>query len=101
MTISEMEKFTKKKHIKLLPPTQINIANVNAIRAQVNVPVISTNKLIWQMGVNYWSSKFNVTNPTVNDFATALDKTALLTAGINTTVFKPLNEKNFLIFPKN
>jgi hypothetical protein len=79
-------------------PTQIEIAQVNALRAQVNVPVISTNKLIWQMGVNYWSSKFNVSNPTVNDFATALDKTALLTAGINTTVFKPLNEKNFLIF---
>jgi hypothetical protein len=50
------------------------------------------------MGVNYWSSKFNVTNPKVNDFATALDKTALLTAGLNSTVFKPLNEKNFLIF---
>ena len=79
-------------------PTQINIADVNAIRAQVNVPVISTNKIIWQMGVNYWSSQFNVTNPTVNDFATALDKTALLTAGLNTTVFKPLSEKNFLIF---
>ncbi len=79
-------------------PTQINIADVNAIRAQVNVPVISTNKIIWQMGVNYWNSQFNVTNPTVNDFATALDKTALLTAGLNTTVFKPLNEKNFLIF---
>ena len=27
MTISEMEKFTKKKHIKLLPPTQINIVS--------------------------------------------------------------------------
>ena len=27
ITISEMEKFTKKKHIKLLPPTQINIVS--------------------------------------------------------------------------
>ena len=27
MSISEMEKFTKKKHIKLLPPTQINIVS--------------------------------------------------------------------------
>ena len=27
MTISEMEKFTKKKHIKLLPPTQLNIVS--------------------------------------------------------------------------
>jgi hypothetical protein len=25
MTISEMEKFKKKKHIELLPPTQMNI----------------------------------------------------------------------------
>ena len=25
MTISEMEKFSKKKHIELLPPTQMNI----------------------------------------------------------------------------
>jgi hypothetical protein len=79
-------------------PAQININQVNAIRAQVNVPVISTNKLIWQMGVNYWSSKFNVANPNVNEFATALSNNALLTAGLNTTVFKPLNEKNFLIF---
>lgn len=79
-------------------PTQIDIARVNALKAQVNVPVISTNKIIWQMGVNYWSSKFNVTNPKINDFSNALDKSALLSAGINTTVFKPLNEKNFLIF---
>ena len=27
MTISDMEKFTKKKHISLLPPTQMNIVS--------------------------------------------------------------------------
>ena len=27
MTISDMEKFTKKKHITLLPPTQLNIVS--------------------------------------------------------------------------
>ena len=27
MSISEMEEFTKKKHIKLLPPTQLNIVS--------------------------------------------------------------------------
>ena len=27
MTISEMEKFTKKKHITLMPPTQMNIVS--------------------------------------------------------------------------
>jgi Domain of unknown function (DUF6268) len=79
-------------------PTQININQVNAIRAQVNVPVISNTKIIWQVGANYWNSKFNVDNPNVNDFASALDKRSLLTTGLNTTIFKPLNEKNFLIF---
>ena len=27
MTISDMEKFTKKRHIELLPPTQMNIVS--------------------------------------------------------------------------
>ena len=27
MSISEMEKFIKKKHIKILPPTQVNIVS--------------------------------------------------------------------------
>ena len=27
MSISDMEKFTKKKHIKLMPPTQMNIVS--------------------------------------------------------------------------
>ena len=27
MTISEMEEFIKKKHIKILPPTQVNIVS--------------------------------------------------------------------------
>ena len=27
MSISEMEEFIKKKHIKLLPPTQLNIVS--------------------------------------------------------------------------
>ena len=27
MSISEMEEFIKKKHIKLLPPTQVNIVS--------------------------------------------------------------------------
>lgn len=79
-------------------PSTLHIDQVNAIRAQVNIPVISTNKIIWQMGLNYWGSSYSVANPTANSFASSLSKNSLVTAGINTTVFKPLNEKNFLIF---
>ncbi len=79
-------------------PKTIHIDHVNAIRAQLNIPVISTNKIIWQMGLNYWGSNFTVENPNINAFANSLSTNSLITAGINTTVFKPLNEKNFIIF---
>jgi len=82
----------------LLPATQnFQVNQVSAIRAQVNIPVISTNKLIWQMGANFWSSKYSIENASANSFASRLDNQSMTTAGINTTVFKPLNEKNFLI----
>ena len=73
------------------------ISQVSALKAQVNVPVISNTKIIWQLGANYWASRFNVDEPRNNSFAQTLDSKALTTAGINTTIFKPLNEKNFLI----
>ena len=78
------------------PP--FTVKNVSALRAQVNLPVISTNKLIWQMGVNYWGSKFNINESASNAFTKTLNDNYMTTAGINSTIFKPLNEKNFLIF---
>lgn len=82
----------------MLPASQnFRANNVSSVRAQVNVPVISNNKLIWQMGANYWSSRFSIENPGTNLFAMTLNETAMTSAGINTTIFKPLNEKNFLI----
>lgn len=81
-----------------LPASQnFQVNQVSAIRAQANIPVISTNKLIWQMGANYWSSRYSIENASANSFASRLDNQSMTTAGINTTVFKPLNEKNFLI----
>ncbi len=73
------------------------VARVDAIRAQVNIPVISTNSVIWQLGANYWGSRFHVEDPGTNTFAKALNTHYMTSAGINTTIFKPLNEKNFLI----
>ncbi len=78
-------------------PSTIHVDQVNALRAQVNIPVVSTNKIIWQMGLNYWGSNFSVANPSVNALANSLSSNALITAGINTTIFKPLDERNFMI----
>lgn len=83
----------------LLPSFQdFQVSQVSAIRAQANIPVISTNKIIWQLGANYWSSKYAIENSSSNEFARRLNNNAMTSAGINTTIFKPLNEKNFLIF---
>ena len=83
----------------LLPAFQnFQVKQVSAIRAQANIPVISTNKIIWQMGANYWSSKYSIENVGSNEFASRLNNHSMTSAGINTTIFKPLNEKNFLLF---
>ena len=82
----------------MLPASQnFTVNKVSAVRAQVNIPVISTNKFIWQLGANYWGSKYAVENPGTNLFAKSLHEGTMTSAGINSTFFKPLNEKNFLI----
>jgi hypothetical protein len=88
LRISESTSTTEDKHIN----------QVDVLRAQLNIPIIATNKLIWQLGANYWGSKFQVMKPGSNSFANQLNQSSLVSAGINTTIFKPLNETNFLIF---
>jgi hypothetical protein len=75
-----------------------HVNQVNAFKAQLNIPVVATNKIIWQLGANYWGSQFQIENPGSNAFAKQLNQSSLISAGLNTTIFKPLNEINFLIF---
>lgn len=82
----------------MLPAMQnFSASRMTAIKAQVNIPVISTNKIIWQMGANYWGSRIVIPDAGTNLIAKQLTSHTLTSTGINTTVFKPLNEKNFLI----
>jgi hypothetical protein len=74
-----------------------HVNQVNAFKAQLNIPLIATNKLIWQIGANYWGTQFQIENPGSNVFAKQLNQSSLVSAGLNSTLFKPLNEKNFLI----
>jgi hypothetical protein len=71
------------------------------LRFSFNIPVISNNKIILQLGANYAEqrykfSKLNTATP--NDLITTLKDNGLRTTGINTTIFKPFNEKQFLLF---
>jgi len=72
----------------------------HGLRLAVNIPVISNNAIIVQLGANYAEQryKFNALNTAApNDLITTLKENGLRTTGLNTTIFKPLNEKNFLI----
>lgn len=79
------------------------IENCYGIRFSANFPVISTNKLILSLGLNYldfkynFSEKTNATHPLIN----TLYKNGLQSYGVNGTLFKPLNSKHFIIVQSN
>jgi hypothetical protein len=74
-------------------------------RFACNIPVISKTSVVWKMGANYWESGYQmmkqgplavgyVENPMLKSLYTI----GLRTIGINTTLFKPLSDKKFLLF---
>ena len=80
------------------------INNASGIRFNCNIPVISKTNIVWQLGANYWETKYNRADegPSLpffpNPVANALINNGLRTLGLNTTIFKPLNETNFILF---
>ena len=81
---------------------EMNIALTHGIRLGCNIPVISKTSLVWQMGFNYWQTKFNgmVQDVPAGGRNAVIDqhKNTFRTLGLNTTVFKPLDDKQFLLF---
>jgi hypothetical protein len=75
-------------------------------RFSCNIPVVSKTSLVWQMGANYWESGYNINSESItkpvlyaeNPMLKSLQNNGLRTMGVNTTLFKPLNDKNFLLF---
>jgi hypothetical protein len=81
------------------------VKSTGGLRFNASIPVISRNNLVWQLGGNYWESRYQLEEPIVNDtaapeqnrVATALKEGGLRTAGLNTTIYKPLNAEQFLL----
>lgn len=74
-------------------------------RFACNIPVISKTSVVWQMGANYWESGYKIMEQgplavgyVENPMLKSLYSNGLRTMGINTTLFKPLNDKKFLLF---
>jgi hypothetical protein len=77
-------------------------ATVNAthgLRFQANIPVYSKNNLIVQVGARYWDMnyEFNDAGSLNHPLHKNLEETNLRSVGLNSTIFKPLNEKSFIL----
>lgn len=75
-------------------------ALAHGMRLSANIPVISNYKGVWQLGATYWETRYQRTDngpAAENPFHQNLLNRTLRTLGLNTTVFKPFNEKRFLL----
>lgn len=76
---------------------------LGGLRLYANIPVISSNKLLWQLGFNYAASNYQITeipltgiNP-ASKIIPVLDEKGLKTSGLFSTLYKPLNDKQFVL----
>jgi hypothetical protein len=80
------------------PPAQsLRSGALSGIRLAANIPVISKNNIIWQMGASHWHAGTSFTNSLPGSVIDNIQQAGFATTGINTTIFKPLNSKNFLL----
>ena len=96
--------FTSQDKTMIWAQDSVNVLNSRGLRLGFNIPVISRTNLVWQMGANYWEQRYFMENPDGSALQTAhpllqtLSENGLRTLGVSTTVFKPLDDKRFLLF---
>ena len=75
------------------------IGYTGGLRINANIPVISTNSFIWQLGANYIQSAYRFSQDDLLEggLKQQLDRRSLHTAGLFTTLYKPFNETTFIL----
>ncbi len=80
-----------------LPATEVHVKNVQGIRLAGNFPVVSRTNMLLNLGINFWEARFAMDGAEQHPFTKQLEERGLRTTGITATLFKPFNEKNFLL----
>jgi hypothetical protein len=98
--IMKADTFRRLGSLASLMPDSARVLTSNGVRFGCNIPVISRTDLVWQMGANYWEQRYQFEDPSAlkSPLLTSLSENGLRTMGINTTLFKPLNDVKFLLF---
>lgn len=77
---------------------EADMSGAGGLRLAANFPVISNTKLLINVGVTYLQNQYFTRSYTSNNYVVNnLVNQGLSSTGINTTVFKPLNEKRFIL----
>ena len=79
-----------------------NVRFSHGLRLQGNIPVLSRNNIIIQVIFNYLEQRYNYDQTSLPiltyPFRRTILQNGIRSAGLGTTIFKPLNEKSFLLF---
>jgi Domain of unknown function (DUF6268) len=76
------------------------VNSYRGLRLAVNTPVVSRSNFILNLGLTYWNTAVQVANPEQSVQFAALNQ-GLRSTGINATVFKPFDNRHFLIVQAN
>lgn len=72
-------------------------SNYHGLRLSVNLPVLSNNRILINVGANYQEARYNFKNSELDHpFHKSLDGN-IRSTGLNTTLFKPLNETHYVL----
>jgi hypothetical protein len=89
--------YTLTTNEKLPNALESSIQATHGLRLAANFPVISRNAITINLGLTYLESNYALASGPSNPLAYSLDQSALRSTGLNLTIFKPLNEKHFIL----
>ncbi len=81
----------------LHPEDTVQIDAAHQIALVSNFPIVSRNNILINLGVNYQRQSYQISDISGHPFARERNEQALHRANLTLTVFKPFNEKNFLL----
>ncbi len=80
-----------------LPASSVRVKSAQGIRINSNFPVISRANVLLNIGVNYWETNYQIESSESHPISSSLQTRGLRTTGVTATLFKPFNEKRFVL----
>lgn len=81
----------------LNPADTVQVDGAQQISLVSNIPIVSRNNILINLGVNYQRQSYQISGENGHPFANELNERAFHRANLTLTIFKPLNQKNFIL----